>query len=71
MYDISVLSLTSYYQATQRFTCHHHPLHLIQSQTNNAAFQYSYPRTIKDWNHLPINLTVMKYFKLNWLTIYQ
>ena len=49
MYDISVLSLPSYYQATQRFTHHHHSLHLIQPQTNTAAYQYSYyPRTIKD-----------------------
>ena len=36
---------------------HHHPLHLIQPQTNTAAYQYSYyPRTINDWNQLPIHL---------------
>ena len=41
MYDISVLSLPLYYLATQRFLRHQHPLHLTQSQTNTAAYQYS------------------------------
>ena len=47
MHDTSLLSLPSYYQATQRFICNHHPLHLMQPPTNKTACQYSYhPTTI-------------------------
>ena len=57
MYDSSALILPPYYQYTCRNTRSHHHLHLIQRQTNTTAYQQSFfPRTIKDWNHLPTNI---------------
>ena len=41
----------------------HHHLHLIQRQTNTTAYQQSFfPRTIKDWNHLPTNIIEIQNF---------
>ena len=72
MHDTSVLSLPSYYQATQRFICNHHPLHLMQPSTNKTACQYSYhPTTIYIYKigiscqHLLLKSTIMRHFKLN------
>ena len=64
MYNSSELILPPYYQYTCRNTRSHHHLHLIQRQTNTStAYQQSFfPRTIKDWNHLPTNIIEIQNF---------
>ena len=66
MYNSSVLILPPYYpyyQYTRRNTRSHHHLHLIQRQINTTAYQQSFfPRTIKDWNHLPTNVIEIQNF---------
>ena len=63
MYNSSVLIIPPYYRYTRRNTRSHHHLHLIQRQANTMAYQQSFfPRTIKDWNHLPINVIEIQNF---------
>ena len=45
------------YQRTQSYTRQHHLNHFILPQATLNTYKYSfYPRTIKDWNNLPINI---------------
>ena len=46
-----------YYQHTQFHTRQHHTNHFVLPQATLNSYKYSfYPRTIKDWNNLPINV---------------
>ena len=50
-------AIPSYYHHTQFHTRQHHPNHFILPQATLNTYKYSfYPRTIKDWNNLPINM---------------
>ena len=54
IYNLSALTIPSYYTAVQRLTRYFHPLHFVIPPTRTTAHQQSYfPRTIKDWNELP------------------
>ena len=49
------LTLPSYFIPTQYSTRQHHRKHLIIPSNSTAAYQQSfYPRTIREWNNLPI-----------------
>ena len=51
------ISIPSHYQRTQFCTRQHHPNHFILPQATLNTYKYSfYPRTVKDWNELPINI---------------
>ena len=51
------ISVPSYYHHTQFPTRQHHRDHFILPQATLNTYKYSfYPRTIKDWNNLPINV---------------
>ena len=57
IYKLSALSIPSYFAPSQRLTRHFHPLHYIipSTRTTVTSHQQSYfPRSIKDWNELPI-----------------
>ena len=50
------ISIPSYYQRTYSYTRHYHQIHFILHQATINTYKYSfYPRTIKEWNNLPIN----------------
>ena len=49
IYNLSPLTIPSYFTAVQRLTRHFHPLHFVIPSTRTTAHQQSYfPRTIKD-----------------------
>ena len=49
------LTLPSYFIPTQYPTRRHHGKHFIIPSNSTAAYQQSfYPRTIREWNNLPI-----------------
>ena len=51
------ISISAHYQRTQFHTRQHHLNHFILPQATLNTYKYSfYPRTIKDWNNLPINV---------------
>ena len=51
------ISVPSYYHHTQFHTRQHHRDHFILPQATLNTYKYSfYPRTIKGWNNLPINV---------------
>ena len=51
------INIPPYYQRTQFHTRNHHPTHFILPQATLNSFKYSfYPRTIRDWNNLPVDL---------------
>ena len=51
------INIPPHYQRTQFRTRNHHPTHFILPQANLNSFKYSfYPRTIRDWNNLPVDL---------------
>ena len=55
--NLSGLSIPPYFLSTQRSTRHHHTHHFIQPSTQTSYYQHSYfPRTIKDWNSLPVSV---------------
>ena len=55
--SLSGLSIPPYFLPTQRSTRHHHTDHFIQPCTQSNYYQYSFfPRTIKDWNSLPVSV---------------
>ena len=53
-----LISIPLHYQRTQFHTRQHHPNRFILPQVTLNTYKYSfYPRTIKDWNNLPISIT--------------
>ena len=51
------ISIPTYYQHTQFHTRQHHTNHFVLPQVTLSSYKYSfYPRTIKDWNNLSINV---------------
>ena len=53
------ISIPTHYQLqhTQFHTRQHHTNHFVLPQTTLNSYTHSfYPRTIKDWNNLPINV---------------
>ena len=51
------ISIPLHYQRTQFHTRQHHPNRFILPQVTLNTYKYSfYPRTIKDWNNLPISI---------------
>jgi len=51
------IPVPSYYHHTQFPTRQHHRDHFILPQVTLNTYKYSfYPRTIEDWNNLPINV---------------
>ena len=55
--DALPISIPLHYQRTQFHTRQHHPNHFILPQVTLNTYKYSfYPRTIKDWNNLPISI---------------
>ena len=60
VYGSSVVDIPQHFLKTTRHTRHQHPLHFIHPSANTTAYQNSYfPRTISDWNLLPISLIEM------------
>ena len=57
IYNSSPVHLPSYFDITNRPTRQCHPLHMIIPYTATSAYQGSFfPRTIKNWNALPLYL---------------
>ena len=57
IYQHLALQIPEYYITTNYPTRHHHPLHFITPQVNTNSYKYSFfPRTIREWNGLPIKL---------------
>ena len=59
IHNLSPVDLPSYFNTTNRTTCQCHPLHMymIVPYTATSAYQGNFfPRTITDWNILPIPL---------------
>ena len=57
------ISVPSYYHHTQFPTRQYHRDHFILPQATLNTYKYSfYPRTIKDWNNLPINVIEAREF---------
>ena len=55
------LSLPDCYHFTNKHTRQHHPFHLIIPPTNTTSYMTSYfPRTIREWNLLPLPLIEVK-----------
>ena len=55
--NLSGLSIPHYFLSTQRSTRHHHFHHFIQPSTHTNYYQNSFfPKTIKDWNNLPVTI---------------
>ena len=55
------ISIPSYYQRTHSYTRQYHQNHFILPQSTFNIYKYSfYPRTIKEWNNLPINVIESK-----------
>ena len=56
IYSSSVLKIPGYFSNTTYPTRHRHPLHfeIPFIRTNHYKFSY-YPRSIRDWNNLPID----------------
>ena len=55
--NLSGLSIPHYFLPTQRSTRHHHFYHFIQPSTRTNYYQNSFfPKTIKDWNNLPVTI---------------
>ena len=55
--NLSGLSIPYYFLSTQRSTRHHHLHHFIQPSTRTNYYQNSFfPKTIKDWNNLPVTI---------------
>ena len=51
------INIPSHYQRTQFHTRNHHPTHFTLPQATLGSFKYSfYPRTIKDWSNLPVDV---------------
>ena len=51
------INIPSHYQRTRFHTRNHHPTHFILPQATLGSFKYSfYPRTIKDWSNLPVDV---------------
>ena len=51
------ISIPIYYQRTHSYTRRYHQNHFILPQATLNTYKYSfYPRTIKGWNNLPINV---------------
>ena len=51
------ISIPSHYQRTRFCTRQHHPNQFILPQATLNTYKYSfYPRPVKDWNELPINI---------------
>ena len=51
------LSLPDYIDFTSRSTRNHHPFHLVLPSTSTTTYMSSFfPRTIREWNSLPISL---------------
>jgi len=57
LYQQISLTIPPYYLPTSRSTRQYHPLHYVLPQVSTTAHQKSYfPRTINDWNMLPVYL---------------
>ena len=60
IYNTLPISIPSYYQRTHsytRVTRQYHQNHFILPQATLNTYKYSfYPRTIKEWKNLPINV---------------
>ena len=56
--NLSAPQMPSYYRiATNRLTHQYHPLHFVIPFTRTNYYINSfYPRTIRDWNNLPISM---------------
>ena len=54
--NLSGLSIPPYFLPTQRSTRHHHTHHFIQPSTWSSYQHAFFPRTIKDWNSLPVSV---------------
>ena len=55
--NILPISIPSCYQRTHSYTRQYHQNHFILSQATLNMYKYSfYPRTMKEWNNLPLML---------------
>ena len=55
--NILPISIPFYYQRTHSYTRQYHQNHFILPQATLNTYKYSlYPRTMKEWNNLPINI---------------
>ena len=56
MHNLSPVALPSHFESTNRFTCNHHPLHIIipWPHSSTSAYQYSSSQEmyIRYWNTL-------------------
>ena len=57
IHHLSTPPIPSHYILTNRQTRYYHDLHYIIPSMRTNAYKYSYfPRTIKEWNSLPITI---------------
>ncbi|VDI67542.1 Hypothetical predicted protein [Mytilus galloprovincialis] len=57
LYHQVATEIPQYYLINNRKTRHSHTVSIMQPQCNTSEYEYSfYPRTIRDWNHLPGNI---------------
>ena len=55
IYNTSALKIPHYFVITTYATRHQHPLHFITPSVRTNSYKYSYfPRTVRNWNNLPI-----------------
>ena len=55
--NILPISIPSYYQRTHSYTRQYHQNHFILPQATLNTYKYSfYPRIMKEWNNLPLNV---------------
>ena len=56
IYKTSALKIPHYFMSTSYATRHHHPLHFMTPSLRTNSYKFSFfPRTICDWNNLPID----------------
>ncbi|CAC5364805.1 unnamed protein product [Mytilus coruscus] len=57
LYHQVAIEIPKYYIVNNRKTRHSHTVSIMQSHCNTFEYEFSfYPRTIRDWNHLPGNI---------------
>ncbi|CAG2193079.1 unnamed protein product [Mytilus edulis] len=57
LYHQVATEIPTYYLVNNRKTRHSHTVSIMQPQCNTSEYEFSfYPRTIRDWNHLPGNI---------------
>ena len=57
IYNTSALKIPHYFMITTYATRHQHPIHFITPSVRTNFYKYGYfPRTVCDWNNLPIQI---------------